>query len=220
MNKSSPERAFNNEFLGNISVADDSRSSVRVTERRWESMLPAARKGGGISESDSEPRNLSIEAIQAVQSLKRAKEDLQQLDRVYDSEVKALIEVRYDGCSSRAHSYRNYSILHDQYRLLKNYRSNSEIWISAYGKFLQYSLLIFCITLLSIFETSVFDDVRKEHWYKPQDCHRRTGIIGRGYWFKNVKQDAQKIYGESLEFLEEEDPQLQPYLCIELLIGL
>ena len=108
MNKSwagtSPERSSNDEFLSNFSVADDSRSSVRVTERRWESMLPAARKGGGISESDSEPRNLSIEAIQAAQSLKRAKEDLQQLDRVYDSEVKALIEVRYDGCSSRAHS--------------------------------------------------------------------------------------------------------------------
>lgn len=37
-------------------------------------------------------RNLSIEAIQAVQSLKRVKNDLQQLDRVYDSKISRLLK--------------------------------------------------------------------------------------------------------------------------------
>eukprot|EP00262_Sarcandra_glabra_P009019 TRINITY_DN22994_c0_g1_i1.p1 TRINITY_DN22994_c0_g1~~TRINITY_DN22994_c0_g1_i1.p1 ORF type:complete len:240 (-),score=42.17 TRINITY_DN22994_c0_g1_i1:77-796(-) len=72
-------------------------------------------------------RNLSIEAIQTVQALKRSKSTTDSLDLVFQSKVKRLLKF-------------------DLIAVLRELQRQNE----------------------AILALQVFEDVRKEHWYKPQ----------------------------------------------------
>ncbi|KAK9164862.1 hypothetical protein Scep_000053 [Stephania cephalantha] len=70
---------------------------------------------------------ISVEAIQAVQALKRAKSDCNSLERAFESKFRRLVKA-------------------DMIAVLRDLQRQNE------------SLLAF----------QVFDDIRKEHWYKPK----------------------------------------------------
>ncbi|KAF8406743.1 hypothetical protein HHK36_008835 [Tetracentron sinense] len=72
-------------------------------------------------------RNLSIEAIQTVQALKRAKKDTSSLERVFESKVKRLLKF-------------------DLIAVLRELQRQNQAPLAL----------------------QVFEDVRKEYWYKPQ----------------------------------------------------
>ncbi|KAG7011830.1 Pentatricopeptide repeat-containing protein [Cucurbita argyrosperma subsp. argyrosperma] len=185
-------------------------------------------------------RNLSIEAIQAVQSLKRAKKDLQQLDRVYDSKIRRLLKfdmmavlrelLRQNECSLALKVFEDVR-KEDWYKPQVLLYADIVSVLASNGLFEQVQIIHSYFkaetdlapeiegfnNLLKALVTYNLGELAMESYYlmkevgcEPDKTSFRIVIKGlestrESVDLRTVKKDAQELYGESLEFLEEED---------------
>lgn len=185
-------------------------------------------------------RNLSIEAIQAVQSLKRAKKDLQQLDRVHDAKLRRLLKfdmmavlrelLRQNECSlalkvfedvRNEHWYKPQVSLYadiitvlasnglfERVEIIHSYLKAEADLAPEIDGFNALLKALVCHNLGELAMESYY--LMKEVGCEPDKASFRILIkglesTGEAVDLRTVKQDAQKLYGESLEFLEEEE---------------
>ncbi|KGN43371.1 protein THYLAKOID ASSEMBLY 8-like, chloroplastic [Cucumis sativus] len=185
-------------------------------------------------------RNLSIEAIQAVQSLKRTKKDLQQLDRVYDSKIRRLLKfdmlavlrelLRQNECSLALKVFEDVRKEH-WYKPQVSLYADIITVLASNGLFERVQIILSYMkaeadlapeidgfnALLKALVSHNLGELAMESYYlmkdvgcEPDKASFRIVIKGleskgEAVDLRTVKQDAQRLYGESLEFLEEEE---------------
>ncbi|RVW48256.1 Protein thylakoid assembly 8, chloroplastic [Vitis vinifera] len=152
-------------------------------------------------------RNLSIEAIQAVQALKRAKRDDSSLERVFESKVRRLLKLDMIAVLKQLLN-QNECLLALKVHLLLSYlkkETGLELETEGFNALLR-TLIDFDMTgpAMECFQ------LMKTSGCEPNKSSFRIlikGLESKGELdiSATVKLDAQKYFGESLEFLEEEE---------------
>ncbi|RXH87814.1 hypothetical protein DVH24_034714 [Malus domestica] len=95
-------------------------------------------------------RFLSIEAIQTVQALKRAQKDQSILSQVFDSKFRRLLKF-------------------DMMAVLRDLLRQNECVLALKKKDSGFQFVTLVIDLIGFIACcQVFEDIRKEHWYRPQ----------------------------------------------------